>query len=60
MRLNRPVVLRDRATDSVTLKEKFKKNFRETCTVGIDRLELLGRKEWKDQTPLIVDRRKWG
>jgi phenylacetate-CoA ligase len=42
------------------LAEKFKKNFRETCTVGVDRLELVDRKEWNVQTPLIVDQRKWG
>ena len=43
-----------------TLMEKFKKNFRETCTVGIDKLEWVDRKEWDVQTPLIVDQRKWG
>jgi len=45
-------------TDALT--EKFKKNFRETCTVGIDKLEWVDRKEWNVQTPLIVDQRKWG
>ncbi|HPX56699.1 MAG TPA: AMP-binding protein [Syntrophales bacterium] len=45
---------------SDALTEKFRKNFRETCTVGIDRLELVDRKEWDIQTPLIVDQRKWG
>jgi len=43
-----------------TLMEKFKKNFRKTCTVGIDKLEWVDRKEWNDKTPLIVDQRKWG
>ena len=42
------------------LMEKFKKNFRETCTVGIDKLEWVDRREWDVQTPLIVDQRKWG
>lgn len=41
------------------LMEKFKKSFRETCTVGIDRFELVDKKEWNAQIPLIVDRRKW-
>ncbi len=45
-------------TDALT--EKFRKNFRETCTVGIDKLEWVDRKEWDVQTPLIVDQRKWG
>jgi len=42
------------------LMEKFRKNFRETCTVGIDKLEWVDRKEWDVQTALIVDQRKWG
>ena len=42
------------------LMEKFRKSFRETCTVGIDKLEWADRKEWDVQTPLIVDQRKWG
>jgi phenylacetate-CoA ligase len=42
------------------LMEKFKKNFRETCTVGIDKLEWVDCKEWDVQTSLIVDQRKWG
>jgi phenylacetate-CoA ligase len=41
------------------LMEKFKKRFRETCTVGIDHLELVDRKAWNDQTPLILDKRNW-
>jgi len=45
--------------DAETLTEKFKKRFRETCKVGVDRLELVDKKEWNDQTPLIVDMRKW-
>jgi len=45
-------------TDALT--EKFRKNFRETCTVGIDKLESIDRREWNVQTPLIVDQRKCG
>ncbi len=48
------------ASPTDALMETFRKNFRETCTVGIDKLEWVDRKEWDDQTPMIVDQRKWG
>jgi phenylacetate-CoA ligase len=44
---------------SAVWEEKFKKIFREICTVGINNLEYVSAGEIKPVEKLIVDQRQW-
>jgi len=50
---------KEAATDTASLEEKFRKYFKDVCTVRIDRLEILRPSALRDDDKMIVDQREW-
>lgn len=50
---------KDTAIDTVSLEEKFRKYFKDACSVRIDRLEFLNPGALRDDDRIIVEQREW-